>query len=85
MTGGHFLGGSLRTTTPAPEGGQFTSEGDSLLRSKLSAGTLYYVVNCPGGTLLRSKVSGGHFTTGGRLLRDRARCSCRQLLTHAQC
>ena len=36
-----------------------------LLRSKLSGGgTLYYVVNCPGGTLLRSKVSGGHFTTG---------------------
>ena len=45
-------------------GDSFTSEGDSLLRSKLSGGTLYYVVNCLGGTLLHSKVSGGHFTTG---------------------
>ena len=38
---------------PAPEGGQFTSEGDSLLRSKLSGG------GGGGGTILRSKLSGG--------------------------
>ena len=44
----------VRQLPSFPEGGQFTSEGDSLLRGKLSGGqgTLYYVVNCPGGTLL---------------------------------
>ena len=38
----------------------------------MSGGTLYYVVKCPGGSLLRSRVSGGHSTTRGRLLHDRA-------------
>ena len=30
----------------------------------MSGGTLYYVAKCPGGCLLRSRVSGGHSTTG---------------------
>ena len=47
------------------EGGTFTSEGDSLLRSKLSGGDT--LLRSPGGTLLCSKVSGGHFTTGGSI------------------
>ena len=63
------------SSIPAPEGA--TSEGDSLLRSKLSGGdtllrsklsgghALCYVVKCPGDNLLR----------GGRLLRDRSACS----------
>ena len=43
----------MRQLPSSPEGGQFTSEGDSLLRSKLSGGD----------TLLRSKLSGGHSAT----------------------
>ena len=50
----HNEGGARRRQLPSsPEGGQFTSEGDSLLRSKLSGGD----------TLLRSKLSGGHSAT----------------------
>ena len=66
----------------SPEGGQFTSGGGSLLLSQVSGGTLYYVAKCPGGCLLRSRVSGGHSTTGGRLLRDRPE---RSAFAHAQC
>ena len=35
-------------------------------------GFIVQLLKCPGGSLLRSRVSGGHSTTRGRLLRDRA-------------
>ena len=51
--------------------------GDNLLQGgtlcfevKCPGRTVYFEVKCPGGGLLRSNLPPGHFTSGGRLLRD---------------
>ena len=52
-------------------------KGDNLLRGgslsfevKCPGRTVYFEVKCPGDSLLRSSLPPGHFTSGGKLLRD---------------
>ena len=53
-------------------------KGDNLLRRgslsfevKCPGRTVCFEVKCPGDSLLRSNLPPGHFTSGGKLLRDR--------------
>ena len=55
-------------------------KGDNLLRGgslsfevKCPGRTVCFEVKCPGDSLLRSNLPSGHFTSGGKLLRDRTR------------
>ena len=68
MSSGHF---TSKQTVPS-QGGNLLRGGSLSFEVKCPGRTICFEVKCPGDSLLRSNSPPGHYTSGGKLLRDSA-------------
>ena len=69
LSSGHF---TSKQTVPS-QGGNLLRGGSLSFEVKCPGRTVYFEVKCPGDSLLRSNSPPGHYTSGGKLLRDRTK------------
>ena len=69
LSSGHF---TSKQTVPS-QGGNLLRGGSLSFEVKCPGRTVCFKVKCPGDSLLRSNLPPGHYTSGGKLLRDRPR------------